>query len=148
MNNSEQKMNISEQKRRFEFLIHATFAANLNIFNMKRITSLLVCVLIGTMTPLSVSADQPPEVYWESRGGRSIGVTVTVDNGNMYVWSPDESSVLISISDKHGMQYEFEVVASPNEPGVLSLHDLPAGVYDVVVTSDDGMTTHGVLTIQ
>ena len=65
----------------------------------------------------------------------------------MYVWSPDESSVLISISDKHGMQYDFEVIASPTEPGVLSLHDLPAGVYDVVVTSDDGMTTHGVLTI-
>ena len=46
-----------------------------------------------------------------------------------------------------GTMYDFEVVASPNEPGVLSLHDLPAGVYDVVVTSDDGMTTHGVLTI-
>ena len=113
---------------------------------MRRIGMILSLLLLA-MSPTIVKADHLPQAYWESRGGRSIGVTVTVDNGNMYVWSPDESSVLLSISDKHGMQYDFEVIASPTEPGVLSLHDLPAGVYDVVVTSDDGMTTHGVLTI-
>ena len=87
---------------------------------------------------------------WDPDKDRSIAISVMVENDYMYVASPmADTSCLIQIvmTGETGVVYDFEVIASPNEPGVLSLHDLPAGVYDVVLTSDDGVSTHGVLTL-
>lgn len=87
---------------------------------------------------------------WDPDKDRSITISVIVENDYMYVSSPmADTSCLIQIimTGDTGTMYDFEVVASPNEPGVLSLHDLPTGIYDVVLTSDDGMATHGILSI-
>ena len=95
---------------------------------------------------VSLKADKS---NWKQDGGRSIPLTVYVTEDVLYVETlPGESCVIhISMQDETGMTYIYDVTASPDQPGTVSLSELPAGTYDVCLTADNGMTTHGVLTV-
>ena len=110
---------------------------------MKR-TFVVLCLLI--IVSLASWADKP---IWRPGGGRSVTLTVYVTDYILYVESPFNISneVHISMQNESGIMYDFDITISAEQPGVLTLDEFPAGIYDVVLTSDDGMATHGVLTI-
>ena len=113
----------------------------------KKFISVVSLLMICICFPLHhADADKKD---WESDIDRSISITVTVDEDHLYVWlpSPMTGEVYVSMEADNGSMYSYELSVESNQPGVISIADLPVGVYSVNITTDGGMEANGVLTV-